>query len=382
MSEEKELLPEKDAEKKKERKPEKIKLKMTFSILVLAAFFIAELYLMINFPGSYLLIGVAGLAILCFVYLITDYSFKMQNEKESFIEQKFDYIYKGEKVNYVLIKKSFMDLEDSLKNIGNNQENNFAVDDLIHAQKAVGKVTIQRGKENTAEILASIEKLADNLSDFDEKLEEISDIARTPQDHSDGQQEVILALDQAKGSLEGSIKDTISELSEKVSLQISSIPSGASDLQQVQNSLTEIRNLIESIQITAPVSMPQASFDLPSVEEPVIEEEPAIEEPASISELDAAAQSEPELPDPSKKMTNDDIEALLAEMNGTMAQEPDVMPEPEEEPELEVAPEPEVMPEPEPIPEPVEEEKPAMPDLSDPGHVMTPEEIAALLANM
>jgi len=28
------------------------------------------------------------------------------------------------------------------------------------------------------------------------------------------------------------------------------------------------------------------------------------------------------------------------------------------------------------------EEKPAMPDMSDPGHVMTPDEIAALLANM
>ena len=33
-------------------------------------------------------------------------------------------------------------------------------------------------------------------------------------------------------------------------------------------------------------------------------------------------------------------------------------------------------------PEPIEEEKPPMPDLSDPNHVMTPDEIAALLANM
>ena len=30
----------------------------------------------------------------------------------------------------------------------------------------------------------------------------------------------------------------------------------------------------------------------------------------------------------------------------------------------------------------LEEEKPAMPDLSDPGHVMTPEEIEAMLNNM
>ena len=32
--------------------------------------------------------------------------------------------------------------------------------------------------------------------------------------------------------------------------------------------------------------------------------------------------------------------------------------------------------------EPVKEEKAPMPDLSNPNHVMTPEEIAALLANM
>ena len=42
----------------------------------------------------------------------------------------------------------------------------------------------------------------------------------------------------------------------------------------------------------------------------------------------------------------------------------------------------EVVEEPEPISEPVEEEKPPMPDLSDPNRQMTPEEIAALFANM
>ena len=39
-------------------------------------------------------------------------------------------------------------------------------------------------------------------------------------------------------------------------------------------------------------------------------------------------------------------------------------------------------PAPEPVPEPVVEEKPPMPDLSDPNKVMSPEEIAALIANL
>ena len=58
-------------------------------------------------------------------------------------------------------------------------------------------------------------------------------------------------------------------------------------------------------------------------------------------------------------MDQDDIAALIASMTGGD--------------ETPVA---------EPEPEPVVEEKPPMPDLSDPNKVMTPEEIAALLANM
>ena len=65
----------------------------------------------------------------------------------------------------------------------------------------------------------------------------------------------------------------------------------------------------------------------------------------------------------------------------------EVMPEPVEEavpePIEEVVLEPEAVPEPEPIPEPVEEEAtPPMPDLSDPNRAMSPDEIAALFANI
>ena len=64
----------------------------------------------------------------------------------------------------------------------------------------------------------------------------------------------------------------------------------------------------------------------------------------------------PDLSDPNKMMSPDDIAALLANMGGddTPAAEP----------------------------EPVVEEKPPMPDLSDPNKQMSPDEIAALFANM
>ena len=85
----------------------------------------------------------------------------------------------------------------------------------------------------------------------------------------------------------------------------------------------------------------------------------------------------PDLSDPNKMMTPDDIAALLANVG---AAEPEAAAEPAvEEPVTEPAEEPveEI-----PLEEEVIEEKPPMPDLSDPNRMMTPDDIAALLANM
>ena len=91
----------------------------------------------------------------------------------------------------------------------------------------------------------------------------------------------------------------------------------------------------------------------PIVEEPVVEEKPSM----------------PDLSDPNKKMSPDEIAALFANMSGDAPKE-----EVKEEPKP-VEPEPAVE-------EPVAEEKPPMPDLSDPNKTMSPDEIAALFANM
>jgi hypothetical protein len=88
----------------------------------------------------------------------------------------------------------------------------------------------------------------------------------------------------------------------------------------------------------------------------------------------------PDLSDPNKMMSPDDIQALLA----SMASESEPAGEPELAPIDEVEPEPIPEPELEPIaePEPVAEEAPPMPDLSDPNRAMSPDEIAALFANL
>ncbi len=104
-------------------------------------------------------------------------------------------------------------------------------------------------------------------------------------------------------------------------------------------------------------------------EEPVIMEEPVVEEPVTEAPVEEEKPPMPDLSDPNKVMSPEDIAALLANVGG-------------EEPVTEaVAEEPVIMEEPV-IEAPVEEEKPPMPDLSDPNKIMSPEDIAALLANM
>ena len=100
----------------------------------------------------------------------------------------------------------------------------------------------------------------------------------------------------------------------------------------------------EAVAVTEPEPIP----------EPVVKEEPPM----------------PDLSDPNKIMSPDDIEALLASMAADTASA-------ESLPDVD-----EVVEEPEPISEPVEEEKPPMPDLSDPNRQMSPDEIAALFANL
>ena len=113
---------------------------------------------------------------------------------------------------------------------------------------------------------------------------------------------------------------------------------------------------ITTRQTSEPEPVVEASVPVepePTVEEPVAEEKPPM----------------PDLSDPNKKMSPDEIAALFANMSGDAPKE-----EVKEEPKP-VEPEPVVE-------EPVAEEKPPMPDLSDPNKTMSPDEIAALFANM
>ena len=409
-----------------EGKPQKYRLKMTFAIIILAALFIVELYFMLNNSDNYLVLGIIGLVMLCFVYWITDLSFKIHNERDARMDKEFERVYKAAKVSYMFLRRSVLELSDKLEEIDDNSS--MPIDELIDAQKAIAKVTINRSKENANALMNSNDKLIERMLSFESKLQELIENTHTESNEAEFEkvshsieenQHELLSL---MHEVENSLKEDLLKASDALETKMSSIPDSVA-------SLVPEPQIIEK-------TIVQEKVVAATETAPVMEQEPVVEEVPVMEEAPAA--------DPNATMSMEEIEKLLQEANvlvdepadgesaveeqdvEELVMETPIIEEPEEaEPVMEepIIEEPEeakpVMEEPmikepmikepvaadpnhimtpdeiaallgdiggadtkEPEPEPVVEEKPPMPDLSDPGHVMTPEEIAALLANM
>ncbi len=264
-----------------ENKPDRMRLKMTMGILTLTALFIVELYLMINYSELYLLLGIIGLAMLCIVYVLIDFSFKLQNKGEIERSSEYENLYKAQKVSYVSMKQSFLDVERTLDRIRENSE--VPTEELIQAQKAVGKVTIQRNKENALAIINSNQDLLNQVGDFDQKIQELVQMLDKP----DNEMEIISNQQKMIETLEGlsdSVKEEISALSSDLDAKMVHVKDEImQELEQksllVEQSFEKLEQ--ESIKQAAIVH-PEALQDIST--EPVVTEEQILQEEAAATE--------------------------------------------------------------------------------------------------
>ena len=264
-----------------ENKPDRTRLKMTMAILTLTALFIVELYLMINYSELYLLLGIIGLAMLCIVYVLIDFSFKLQNKGEIERSSEYENLYKAQKVSYVSMKQSFLDVERTLDRIRENSE--VPTEELIQAQKAVGKVTIQRNKENARAIINSNQDLLNQVGVFDQKIQELVQMLDKP----DNEMEIISNQQKMIETLEGlsaSVKEEISALSSDLDAKMVHVKDEImQELEQksllVEQSFEKLEQ--ESIKQAA-IVQPEALQDIST--EPVVTEEQILREEAAATE--------------------------------------------------------------------------------------------------
>ena len=315
-------------------------------------------------------------------------------------EEQYDSIFKSEKASYLLLRKTFDDLYELIEK--GNQSRKANVEDIIHAQKAVAKVSIGRSKENADALMNSNDHIMEKISMLEAVL---SDNVSHPapetnkndsayaQNILDNQNKILQQLEvlqntlntigaDAKIAAESAKQNFFTEeriLAEENKIEkeepqvqeaaVEEIPSAAGEATVMEE--TPIEEVPSDMEETPVEEEPSVMEETPIEEEPsVMEETPIEEEPSMMEETpieevpsDMAETSigKEEVSSPGEDLSKyDDI------MVDTLTDSDDNVPV-------------------EKIPledETVVDDEPAMPDLSDPNKVMTPDEIAALIANL
>lgn len=412
-----------------------------FSALALVLCMMLEIYLMIFMPEMLPAIAVVGLAALGCTYLCVATLVKRVEKKEAEQQEQYASILKSEKASYLLIRKYFDEISEQLSLMEDRLAGPFQ--EVIAAQKATAKVTISRNKENADALMNSNDKLLEQFFQIESKLDEISGAMSSGT--GDKNEELMHRQIEMTNQLSGQLREAELELKNEILQAVNKIsmtpqpvvmpmaaqpqmvmpdplpdlteePEPLPDITEEPEPLPDITEEPEPLPDIAkePEPLPDITEDsepLPDLmEEPEsveAEEEPVVdteleplmpEEPELLPEPEAEPEPEPEaepeieelppepdLSDPNKMMSPDDIAALLASINSEAAAEPEVV---ADEVAADIPDEPVGQPEvldtqivSEPEQETATDASP-MPDLSDPNKVMSPDEIAALFANL
>lgn len=384
-------------EKKKEKN---YRLSLVISILIAACLFVADLYIMINMPQNVLALVAVNVLFLAAIYYVIDAVTRQISAAAERKEEQYDSIFKSEKASYLLLRKTFDDLYELIEK--GNQSRKANVEDIIHAQKAVAKVSIGRSKENADALMNSNDHIMEKISMLEAVLSDnVSHPApETNKNDSAYAQNILDNQNKILQQLEV-LQNTLNTIGADAKIAAESAK---------QNFFTEERILAEEnkiekeepqVQEVAVEEIPSAAGEaavmeetpieeVPSdMEETPIEEEPSVMEETPIEEEPSMMEETPIEEEPSM-MDETPIEEVPSDMEETSIGKEEVS-----SPEEDLSKYDDIMVDTltdsddnvpvEKIPledETVVDDEPAMPDLSDPNKVMTPDEIAALIANL
>lgn len=396
-------------------KDSKARMQMIFGILLFAFIFMAELYAIVNFPKMFIVLAVLAAADLICLYVAIRGVISVYETKYARREEQYESIFKSEKASYLMLKKYFEEI--SVKLAYMEEASKIPTEEIVNAQKGIAKVIIKRSHENTEALMNSYEQLMDQFTTFQQGIDGLGTVVGAYKE------EILSAYKDEKSPApkdeevhdHAQDKETVAKLQEII-LAIKDM-----ELRLNQTIMNSQKVVVSQPQVSVPVATPVEPQPAPQnhVEEtpaePEISPEPeeSMEpEPEISPDLEESMEPEPEIsPEPEESMEPEP--EISPEPEESMEPDPEILPdipeeesfEPEEEPPVMAAdeiipPDPEEsieeaeeLVEPDPIPEDAiveeandenlpEEELSPMPDLSDPNRAMSPDEIAALFANM
>lgn len=402
-------------------KDSKARMQMIFGILLFAFIFMAELYAIVNFPKMFIVLVVLAAADLICLYVAIRGVISVYETKYARREEQYESIFKSEKASYLMLKKYFEEI--SVKLAYMEEASKIPTEEIVNAQKGIAKVIIKRSHENTDALMNSYEQLLDRFDTFQKGMDGFGTVAGAYKD------EILSACKDEISSVQKDGKEQEHSQDKEIAAKLQEIIIAMKDMELRLNQtiMNSQKVVVSQPQVSVPVATPVEPQPAPQNH---VEETPV--EPEISPEPEESMEPEPEIsPDleenPEPEILPDLEESLEPEISLGLEESP----EPEISPELEESPEPEILPdipeeenlkpeedlpvmaadeiippdpeesieeaeelvEPDPIPEEAivdeaddenlpEEELPPMPDLSDPNRSMSPDEIAALFANM
>ena len=389
-----------------------VRFRINITLLIAVVLLVADLYAMINMPQKFIILAIITALFLVAIYFLVDsisiYLMAEKNRKE----EQYDSIFKSEKASYLLLRKTFDDLYELIEK--GNQSRKANVEDIIHAQKAVAKVSIGRSKENADALMNSNDHIMEKISMLEAVL---SDNVSHPapetnkndsayaQNILDNQNKILQQLEvlqntlntigaDAKIAAESAKQNFFTEeriLAEENKIEKEEPQVQEAAVEEIPSAAGEATVMEETPIEEVPSDMEETPIEeVPSdMEETPIEEEPSVMEETPIEEEPSAMEETPIEEEPSV-MEETPIEEVPSDM-----EEPSIGKEEVSSPEEDLSKYDDIMVDTltdsddnvpvEKIPledETVVDDEPAMPDLSDPNKVMTPDEIAALIANL
>ena len=402
-------------------KDSKARMQIIFGILLFALIFMVELYAMVNFPKMFIVLAVLAVADLICLYVTINGIISVYETKYTRREEQYESIFKSEKASYLMLKKYFEEISVKLAYI--EEASKIPTEEIVNAQKGIAKVIIKRSHENTDALMNSYEQLLDRFDTFQKGMDGFGTVAGAYKD------EILSACKDEISSVQKDGKEQEHSQDKEIAAKLQEIIIAMKDMELRLNQtiMNSQKVVVSQPQVSVPVATPVEPQPAPQnhVEETPVEPEISPEpeesmEPEPEISPDLEENPEPEIsPDleenPEPEILPDLEESLEPEISLEPEEdmEPEILPDipeeedlkPEEEPPIMAAdeiipPDPEEsieeaeeLVEPDPIPEDAiveeandenlpEEELSPMPDLSDPNRAMSPDEIAALFANM
>lgn len=435
-----------EAKQNIKQKKDSYNLRIVTAVLVLTVLVLGELYVMINYPSNYVALIVLTVVALADIYILIASAIQKNYKKEIDQYEQYDNLFKSEKASYLVTRKSFEDIADQLDRI--EEAAGSPTKDIIDAQKSIAKVTISRNKENSDALMNSNDKLLEQIFNLSDRLDKLEKnmleqqriiVENANKDLLLKQQEMAAFVKEMELSIHNTILAEVGKINGAPAVAYTAAPVQPSSAAPVEEVTPEEPKApidevmpeepeapINEVMPEEPATEPETTVeDMPDLAEDdllnidalfgndeaaettkeVAEEtgsaeennEPEPEEPVGFDDTLGFADEEPEEPafteemvntidepvmemnsDPNHMMTPEEIAALIANADSAAEEAPVVT-------EDAISEESEPITEEEPVSEPVVEEPAAEPVIeanSDPNHMMTPEEIAALFANM